>query len=393
MSTDPRKWVAGHVAALPKSGIRDFFELVAKLKGQDVISLGVGEPDFVTPWHIREAAIFALEHGKTYYTSNLGLIELRREISDYVTAHFGVTYNPDSEIIVTVGVSEALDIAFRAFCNPGDKVMFHQPCYVSYHPSISLVHAQGIAVPTTAADNFALTAAALRAAWQPGARILMLNLPCNPTGGTCSLEQLTEIAEFCREKDLLVLSDEIYSELTFEGTHTSIASLPGMAERTVFLHGFSKAFAMTGWRIGYACGPAPLVDAMMTVHQYSMMCASVIAQEAAIEALKNGEEQVKRMREHYHRRRDIVVRRFNEIGLSCHSPRGSFYAFPDVSASGMDGTGFAKALLEKEKVAVVPGSAFGENGRTHVRACFATGQEQLVDACDRVERFMGAIAK
>jgi aminotransferase len=271
--------------------------------------------------------------------------------------------------------------------------MFHQPCYVSYHPSISLVHAQGIAVPTTAADNFALTAAALRAAWQPGARILMLNLPCNPTGGTCSLEQLTEIAEFCREKDLLVLSDEIYSELTFEGTHTSIASLPGMAERTVFLHGFSKAFAMTGWRIGYACGPAPLVDAMMKVHQYSMMCASVIAQEAAIEALKNGEEQVKRMREHYHRRRDIVVRRFNEIGLSCHSPRGSFYAFPDVSASGMDGTGFAKALLEKEKVAVVPGSAFGENGRTHVRACFATGQEQLVDACDRVERFMGAIAK
>ena len=393
MSTDPRKWVAGHVAALPKSGIRDFFELVAKLKGQDVISLGVGEPDFVTPWHIREAAIFALEHGKTYYTSNLGLIELRRAISDYVTAHFGVNYSPDDQIIVTVGVSEALDIAFRAFCNPGDKVMFHQPCYVSYHPSISLVHGEAVPVPTTAADNFALTAASLRAAWVPGCRILMLNLPCNPTGGTCTREQLAEIAEFCREKDLLVLSDEIYSELTFDGTHTSIASLPGMAERTIFLHGFSKAFAMTGWRIGYACGPAPLVDAMMKVHQYSMMCASVIAQEAAIEALKNGAEQVERMREHYHRRRDIVVRRFNEVGLRCHSPRGSFYAFPDVSASGLNGAEFAKALLEKEKVAVVPGIAFGENGRAHVRACFATGQEQLVDACDRVARFMESVKR
>ena len=388
MSTDPRRWVAGHVAALPKSGIRDFFELVAKMKGQDVISLGVGEPDFVTPWHIREAAIFALEHGKTYYTSNLGLIELRRAISDYVAAHFGIGYAPEDQIIVTVGVSEALDIAFRAFCNPGDKVMFHQPCYVSYHPSISLVHGQAIPVPTTAADNFALTAAALRAAWQPGCRILMLNLPCNPTGGTCTREQLMEIAEFCREKDLLVLSDEIYSELTFDGTHTSIASLPGMEERTVFLHGFSKAFAMTGWRIGYACGPAQLIDAMMKVHQYSMMCASVIAQEGAIEALKNGADQVERMREHYHRRRDIIVRRLNEVGLKCHSPRGSFYAFPDVSASGLDGAGFAKALLEREKVAVVPGAAFGENGRAHVRACFATGQEQLVEACDRVARFM-----
>lgn len=393
MSTDPKRWVAGHVAGLPKSGIRDFFELVSKMKGQDVISLGVGEPDFVTPWHIREAAIFALEHGKTYYTSNLGLIELRRAISDYVAANFGLGYRPEDQVIVTVGVSEALDIAFRAFCNPGDKVMFHQPCYVSYHPSISLVHGQAIPVPTTAADSFALTAAALRAAWVPGCRILMLNLPCNPTGGTCTIEQLGEIAEFCREKDLLVLSDEIYSELTFEGKHTSIATLPGMVERTVFLHGFSKAFAMTGWRIGYACGPAVLIDAMMKVHQYSMMCASVIAQEGAIEALKNGADQVERMRDHYHRRRDIVVRRFNEIGLKCHSPRGSFYAFPDVSASGLDGAGFAKALLEQQKVAVVPGIAFGENGRSHVRACFATGQDQLVDACDRIARFMETVKR
>ncbi|MBI5687881.1 MAG: aminotransferase class I/II-fold pyridoxal phosphate-dependent enzyme [Verrucomicrobia bacterium] len=390
MSNDPKRWVASHVAALPKSGIRDFFELVAKMKGQDVISLGVGEPDFVTPWHVREAAIYALEHGKTYYTSNLGLIELRRAISTYVEEHFGVSYRPDDEAIVTVGVSEALDLAFRAFCNPGDKVMFHQPCYVSYHPSIRLVHAEGIAVPTFARDNFALTAESLRAAWQPGAKILMLNLPCNPTGGTCSREQIEKIAEFCREKDLLVFSDEIYSELTFEGTHTSIASLPGMMERTIFLHGFSKAFAMTGWRIGYACGPAVLIDAMMKVHQYAMMCASIVAQEAALEALKHGWDQVLRMREQYHRRRDLIVRRFNEIGLKCHSPRGSFYAFPDITATGLSEKDFSVNLLQQQKVAVVPGTAFGENGRGHVRACFATAYEQIIEACDRIARFVDA---
>ena len=393
MSNDPKRWVAGHVAALPKSGIRDFFELVAKMKGQDVISLGVGEPDFVTPWNIREAAIFALERGKTYYTSNLGMIELRRAISTYVTEHFGVDYRPEDQVIVTVGVSEALDLALRAFCNPGDKVMFHQPCYVSYHPSIALVHGQGVAVPTFAKDNFALTAEALRAAWQPGCKVLMLNLPCNPTGGTCDRVQLEAIAAFCREKDLLVLSDEIYSELTFEGTHTSIASLPGMAERTIFLHGFSKAFAMTGWRLGYACGPAALIDAMMKVHQYTMLCASIIAQEAALEALTRGWDSVLKMREQYHRRRDLVVRRFNEIGLKCHSPRGSVYACPSVAATGRNEKDFASGLLLEQKVAVVPGSAFGENGVGHVRACFATSYEQLIVACDRIERFVQAPQK
>ena len=393
MSNDPKRWVAGHVAALPKSGIRDFFELVAKMKGQDVISLGVGEPDFVTPWNIREAAIFALERGKTYYTSNLGLIELRRAISTYVTEHFGVDYRPEDQVIVTVGVSEALDLALRAFCNPGDKVMFHQPCYVSYSPSVALVHAEAIAVPTYAKDNFALTAEALRAAWQPGCRLLMLNLPCNPTGGTCDRAQLEAIAAFCREKDLLVLSDEIYSELTFEGTHTSIASLPGMAERTIFLHGFSKAFAMTGWRLGYACGPAALIDAMMKVHQYTMLCASIIAQEAALEALTRGWDSVLKMRDQYHRRRDLVVRRFNEIGLTCHSPRGSFYAFPSVAATGRTEKEFSAGLLTDQKVAVVPGSAFGDNGVGHVRACFATGYEQLIVACDRIERFVQGAKK
>jgi len=388
MSKDPQQWVAKHVASLPKSGIRDFFELVAKMKGQDVISLGVGEPDFVTPWHIREAAIFALEKGKTYYTSNLGLLELRQEISSYIAKHFSVSYRPDDQVLVTVGVSEALDLAFRAFCNPGDKVMFHQPCYVSYSPSIALVHGEAIAVPTYAKDNFALTVEALEAAWEPGCKILMLNLPCNPTGGTCSREQLEKIANFAREKDLLVFSDEIYSELTFEGVHTSIASLPGMAERTVLLHGFSKAFAMTGWRIGYACGPAVLIEAMMKVHQYSMMCAAIIAQEAALEALRHGEESVVRMREEYQRRRDLIVRRFNEIGLTCHSPRGSFYAFPSIASTGLSSEEFAANLLKSEKVAVVPGTAFGENGSGHVRACFATGYEDLIEACDRIQRFV-----
>jgi len=388
MQSDPNRWVAGHVSTLPKSGIRDFFELVAKMKGQDVISLGVGEPDFTTPWHICEAAIYALEKGKTYYTSNLGMPELRKEISRYVSKNFGIDYRPDDQVIVTVGVSEALDLAFRAFVNPGDKVMYHQPCYVSYHPSITLAHGEAIAVPTYAKDNFALTAEALEAAWQPGAKMLMLNLPCNPTGGTCTKEQLEKIAAFAQAKDLLVLSDEIYSELTFEGEHVSIGSLPGMAERTIFLHGFSKAFAMTGWRIGYACGPTVLIDAMMKVHQYSMMCASIIAQEGALEALRNGAESVFRMREQYHRRRDLVVRRFNEMGLTCHSPRGSFYAFPEVSKSGLSETEFSVRLLNEEKVAVVPGTAFGENGRGHLRACFATGYEQLIEACDRIERFM-----
>ncbi len=393
MSVDSKRWVAGHVAALPKSGIRDFFELVAKMKGQDVISLGVGEPDFVTPWHIREAAIYALEKGKTYYTSNLGMIELRRAIAGYVSEHFNVSYKPENEILVTVGVSEAIDLALRALCNPGDKVMYHQPCYVSYHPSVALVHAQGVAVPTFAKDNFALTAEALRAAWVPGCKILMLNLPCNPTGGTCDRVQLEAIAAFCREKDLLVMSDEIYSELTFEGTHTSIASLPGMQERTIFLHGFSKAFAMTGWRIGYVCGPEPLIDAMMKVHQYTMLCASIIAQEAALEALLRGWDSVCKMRDQYHRRRDLVVRRFNEIGLTCHAPRGSFYAFPSTQAMGVSEKDFAVGLLREEKVAVVPGSAFGANGFGHVRACFATSYEQLIVACDRIERYVGTLRK
>jgi len=387
---DTSRFIAHHVAGLPKSGIRDFFDIVAKMK--DAISLGVGEPDFDTPWHIREAGIYALEKGKTHYTSNLGLLELRRAISKYVEKNFSVSYAPENEILITVGVSEALDLACRALINPGDKVMYHQPCYVSYHPSVAMAHGVGVPVPTFARDNFALTVEALRAAWQPGCKLLMLNLPCNPTGGTCDRAQIEAIAKFAVEKDLVVLSDEIYSELTFEGVHTSIASLPGMKDRTIFLHGFSKAFAMTGWRIGYACGPAALVEAMMKVHQYSMLCASIISQEAAIEALVRGEDGMKKMREQYHRRRDFIVRRFNEIGLKCHLPRGSFYAFPDVSKTGLGERDFAIGLLQAEKVAIVPGTAFGANGAGFCRACFATSYEQLIEAANRIERHVQNLA-
>jgi aminotransferase len=387
---DQSQYIAKHVASLPKSGIRNFFDIVARMK--DAISLGVGEPDFDTPWHIREAGIYALEKGRTHYTSNLGLIELRRAVSKYVEKHFQAAYAPENEILVTVGVSEALDLACRALINPGDKVMYHQPCYVSYHPSVALAHGVAVPVPTFARDNFALTVDALRAAWQPGCKILMLNLPCNPTGGTCDRAQVEAIAKFAAEKDLIVLSDEIYSELTFEEEHTSIASLPGMRERTIFLHGFSKAFAMTGWRIGYACGPALLIEAMMKVHQYSMLCASIISQEAAIEALLRGGEAMKKMREQYHRRRDFIVRRFNEMGLKCHLPRGSFYAFPDVSFTGLGERDFAIGLLEAEKVAIVPGSAFGENGKGFCRACFATSYEHLIEAAKRMERHVQNLA-
>ena len=383
---DTKRFIARQVVDLPKSGIRDFFEIVAKMK--DVISLGIGEPDFDTPWHIREAAIYALEKGRTHYTSNLGLIELRRAISSYVAAHYGPEYSPEDEIIITVGVSESIDLALRALVNPGDKVMYHQPCYVSYHPSVVLAHGVGVPVRTTAADGFALNAEDLERAWEPGCKVLMINLPCNPTGGTCDRARLERIARFAVEKDLIVLSDEIYSELVYEGGHTSIAVFPGMRERTLFLHGFSKAFAMTGFRVAYACGPAELVDAMMKIHQYSILCAPILSQEAAIEALRRGEDDVKAMREQYLRRRDLIVRRLNEAGLKCRAPGGAFYAFPSVAATGLDDRDFSYGLLEQERVAVVPGRAFGPDGHGFIRASFATGYEQIVEACDRIDRFV-----
>ena len=388
---EQKRFIARHVVDLPKSGIRDFFEIVAKLR--DVISLGIGEPDFDTPWHIREAAIYALEKGKTHYTSNLGLIELRREISRYVERHYGPGYRPEDEIIVTVGVSEAIDLALRALLNPGDQVLYHQPCYVSYHPGVTLAHGVAVPVPTRADDGFALNVEDLARAWRPGCKVLMINLPCNPTGGTCDAGRLERIARFCVERDLIVLSDEIYSELVYDTPHVSITTFPGMKERTIFLHGFSKAFAMTGFRIGYACGPAELIEAMMKVHQYSMLCAPILSQEAALEALNHGESDIAAMREQYLRRRDLVVRRFNAAGLTCHSPGGAFYAFPSVAALGLTDRQFAYGLLEAESVAVVPGGAFGASGQGFVRASFATGYEHLVEACDRIDRYVQTLAK
>ncbi len=267
-------------------------------------------------------------------------------------------------------------------------MLYHEPCYVSYHPGVALAHGIAVPVTTRAEDGFSLNAEDIARAWRPGCKVLMMNLPCNPTGGTCDRARLEKIARFAVEKDLIVLSDEIYSELTYEGTHTSIAVFPGMRERTIFLHGFSKAFAMTGFRIGYACGPAVLIDAMMKVHQYTMLCAPILSQEAAVEALLRGADSVKAMREQYHRRRDLIVRRFNESGLKCHLPRGAFYAFPSVASTGLADRDFAYGLLDAERVAVVPGSAFGASGRGFVRASFATGYDQIIEACDRIDRYV-----
>jgi len=389
-SLDTTRFIARHVAGLRRSGIRDFFELVAKTDG--VISLGIGEPDFDTPQPIRDAVKTAMDTGKTHYTSNLGLPELRKEISRYVESYFHVGYSWENEVLVTVGVSEALDLAVRALLNPGDKVLYHQPCYVSYAPTVELVHGVGVPVATSAAEQFSLDAPALQAAWQPGCKLLLLNLPCNPTGGVCSREQLERIAKFAIEKDLIVISDEIYSELIFEGTHTSIASLPGMRERTLLLHGFSKAFAMTGFRLGYACGPAPLIEAMMKVHQYSMLCAPSISQEGALAALRLGDDATKFMRDRYRERRDLFVRRINAAGIKCHSPRGSFYAFPSIVSTGLDEGEFARRLLLEHKVAVVPGTAFGEAGKGHVRACFTANEQKLNAACDRIEQLLATLS-
>ena len=358
-----------------------------------VISLSIGEPDFVTPWNIREAAIYALERGRTSYTSNRGTPRLCRAISGYVENEFGISYHPENEVLVTVGVSGALDIALRALIDPGDKVMYHEPCYVSYHPSVVLAHGEPVPVATSAENGFALEPEALEAAWSPGCKILVLNFPTNPTGGVLDRERLERLAAFAVEKDLVVLSDEIYSELTFEGGHVSIASLPGMRERTVFLHGFSKAFAMTGFRIGYACGPPPLVESMMRVHQYSMLCAPILSQEAACEALLHGKDSVLRMKEQYQRRRDFIARRLNELGLSCHLPKGTFYCFPSVEGTGMTEQEFAVGLLKEEEVAVVPGTAFGAHGKGFVRCCFATSYELLLEAGNRMERYLEKIKK
>jgi len=382
--------IARHIASIPRSGIRDFFELV---QGRDdVISLGVGEPDFVTPWHIREAAIYSLEKGHTSYTSNLGLLALRKSIARYVADFFNVAYDPAGEVLVTVGVSEAIDIALRALLDPGDEVIYHEPCYVSYSPSIIMAHGVAVPVITTKEDGFSLKPANLAAAITPRSRLIMLNFPTNPTGACASLEDLEGIAKLAIEHDLIVMTDEIYSELRYDGqTHVSIASLPGMRERTILLHGFSKAFAMTGFRLGYACAPQPIIEAMMKIHQYAMLCAPIMSQNAAIEALENGTPAMMEMRTAYHQRRDFLVRRLNEIGLECHLPGGAFYVFPDIRSSGLSSKDFAMRLLERENVACVPGGAFGASGEGFLRCCYATAYEDIRTATDRIERFVGSL--
>ena len=388
--------IADQVKQIPRSGIRDFFELV---QGRDdVISLGVGEPDFSAPWHIREAAIYSLEKGHTSYTSNLGLLSLRESISRYVTGQFGVTYDPASEVLVTVGVSEALDLVCRALLNPGDEVIYHEPCYVSYSPSIALAYGVAVPVETRVEDEFVLKAEDVAAKITDRTRVILLNFPTNPTGAVEPVEELQKIADLAIEHDLIVVSDEIYCELLYDedtgmelGEHVSIASLAGMKERTILLHGFSKAFAMTGFRLGYSCAPQVLTEAMMKIHQYSMLCAPIMSQNAAIEALENGAEEVERMRRAYARRRNLVLKRFREMGIPCFSPGGAFYAFPDIRKFGLSSKDFAFRLLEEEDVAVVPGDAFGMAGEGCVRACYATSYEQLEIAMDRIEAFVSRL--
>ena len=382
--------ISHQVASIPRSGIRDFFELV---QGRDdVISLGVGEPDFATPWHIREAAIYSLEKGFTSYTSNLGLLSLRKAICQYVQDFFHVGYEANSEVLVTVGVSEAIDLALRALINPGDEVIFHSPCYVSYLPSIALAYGVPVDVATHKEDGFALKANMLEAAITSKSRVLMLNFPTNPTGAVMPREELEKIAALCVKHDLIVLSDEIYCELCYsDDEHVSIASMPGMRERTILLHGFSKAFAMTGFRLGYACAPAPLIEAMMKIHQYAMLCAPITSQAAALEALENGEAAMLEMKESYHQRRDFVVSRLNEMGIECHSPGGAFYVFPDIRCFGLSSQEFAMRLLEAEDVAAVPGNAFGEAGEGFLRCCYATSFEELKTAMNRMERFVASL--
>ena len=381
----PGDFVARHLLDIPRSGIRDFFDIVSTRK--DVISLGIGEPDFVTPWHVREQAMFALERGATTYTSNRGLLELRRSISDYVSQEFGVRYDPETEILVTVGVSEALDIAIRAIIEPGDEVLYHEPCFVSYAPEVRFAHGIPVAVSTRRENGFRLTRAMLEEKVSPRTKAVLLNFPTNPTGATLTQADVEDIAAFAIEHDLLVITDEIYSELTYEGGHASIAAVPGMKERTIFLHGFSKGWAMTGFRLGYACCPPELSEAMMKIHQYIMMCAPIISQKAAIEALKTRAD-TEEMRASYEKRRNFLCSTLNEIGIPCHVPKGAFYVFPYIGDYGLSSREFALRLLDEENVACVPGSAFGACGEGFLRCCYATDLNEIRTATERMARFV-----
>ncbi|SFA89402.1 aminotransferase [Cohnella sp. OV330] len=382
------RYLSAGARAIPPSGIRRFFDLVSASKDSSIISLGVGEPDFVTPWHIRDAAVYSLEKGKTQYTSNAGMLELREEIAAYLSKQFHMQYEPENEIIVTIGGSEAIDLAIRALVEPGDEVLIPEPSYVPYNPITSLGGGVPVGIETFAKDGFRLTEESLRAAITPRSKLLILSYPSNPTGAIMSYEDMLPIAKLVEEHDLIVVSDEIYAELTYGSKHVSFASLPGMKDRTILVSGFSKAFAMTGWRMGYACGHPELIGAMLKIHQYTVMCAPIMGQVAALEALKNGMDEMYRMVESYNQRRRLVVQGFREIGLDCHEPQGAFYVFPSIESTGLSSEEFSMRLVRDAKVAAVPGHVFGTGGEGFIRCSYASSVAQLTEALERIGQFV-----
>jgi len=388
MKATKKSYVSKTVRDLKPSGIRRFFDLAAGMEG--VISLGVGEPDFVTPWHVRDAAIRSIEDGYTSYTPNAGLLELREEITNYVKNRFHVEYSP-SEVIVTVGASSAIDTAMRTILDPGDEVIVVEPCFVSYSPMVTL--AGGVPVPVQALkeNDFKILPSQIEAAITDKTKALMICFPNNPTGTLLNKQELEALAKIVKKYDLLVISDEIYAELTYDEQFTSMASLPGMRERTILVNGFSKAFAMTGWRLGFVCAPKEISKEMLKVHQYALMCASTASQYAGIEALRNGEEEVEKMVKSYRLRRNYIVNSFNEMGLTCHMPGGAFYAFPSIESTGLSSQEFAERLLKEQSVAVVPGDVFGESGEGHIRCSYATSMEELREAMKRIKQFIDSL--
>ena len=378
--------ISKKVEQLAPSGIRAFFDLVLGMK--DVISLGVGEPDFVTPWHIREKAIFSLEKGYTSYTSNKGMPELRKEIEAFLMRRFGLSYDHDDEILITVGVSEGLDLVMRAVLNPGDKVLIPEPCYVSYGPVVDLAGGKPVFLRTDVKTGFKLTAAQIHQACSKGVKALMINYPSNPTGASYTKSELQEIGKVVLKHNLLVISDEVYDELTYDFDHTPFPSLKGLKNNVIYLNGFSKSYAMTGFRLGYACGPAPIIAAMTKIHQYTMLCAPITAQIAAMEALKSGFKDVAEMKREYQRRRRFMVESLNAAGLSCHNPEGAFYVFPSIKSTGQNSLDFARDLLRAKKVAIVPGSAFGKSCEGYIRMSYASSYENLKEAMLRIGSYL-----
>ena len=384
-----REFLSDKVQNIKPSGIRKFFDIVSEMK--DAISLGVGEPDFETPWHIRDEGIYAFEKGRTFYTSNSGLLPLRQEISNYIKRTQTVTYNPQNEILVTVGGSEAIDIGLRALLNDGDEVIIPQPSYVSYAPCSYLAGGKNVFINLKAGNEFRLTPQELENAITDKTKVLILPYPNNPTGAIMERKNLEEVAQVIKKHDIFVISDEIYSELTYKGTHVSIVSLDGMKERTLLINGFSKSYAMTGWRLGYCCGPDWLIKQMTKIHQYAIMCAPTISQYAAVEALKNGDDDVKMMRESYNQRRRFLMDAFKKMRLECFEPYGAFYVFPCIKEFGMTSEEFATKFLQEEKVAAVPGTAFGDSGEGYLRISYAYSLEKLKIAMERLERFVNKL--